>query len=212
MYVLSGLGCWTLRNNHTELSGLNTTVLYVEGKMDRLTKDNWIAHGFDVLRGPGHEMLKADVMCKTLGVTRGSFYWHFPSVEHFRTALLDSWREQNTQNVIAELQSMSDADDQLAALLQRAIETPQPLERGMRRWAGADEKVAQALAAVDRTRTDYLTALLVSKGLPEQAARDRSVLLAWAFVGRAFATDLLDDLADGFPLAISTLLTNKPPD
>jgi len=186
--------------------------VYGEAKMDRLTKENWIAHGFDVLRGPGHEMLKADVMCKSLGVSRGSFYWHFPSVEHFRTALLDAWREQNTENVIADLQSMTDADDQLAALLQRAIETPQPLERGIRRWAGANDKVAQALAAVDRTRADYLTALLISKGLPEQAARDRSVLLTWAFVGRVFATSLLDDLADGFAENISLLFTTKTPD
>jgi AcrR family transcriptional regulator len=201
-----------LRTSHTEVSGLDRTLLYGESKMDRMTKENWIAHGFDVLRGPGHEMLKADVMCKSLGVSRGSFYWHFPSVEHFHTALLDAWREQNTENVIAELQSMSDADDQLAALLQRAIETRQPLERGMRRWAGANEKVAQALAAVDRIRADYLTALLISRGLPEQAARDRSVLLTCAFVGRAFATSLLDDLADGFAQNFSTLFTTRPPD
>lgn len=212
MSALSSRGWEKLRSNHTELSGLNKTLLYSEGNMDRLTKENWIAHGFDVLRGPGHELLKADVMCKSLGVSRGSFYWHFPSVEHFHNALLDAWREQNTENVIAELQSMSDTDDQLAALLQRAIETPQPLERGMRRWAGANEKVAQALAAVDRTRAEYLTALLISNGLPEQVARDRSVLLTWAFVGCAFATGLLDDLADGFAQNISTLFTAKTQD
>ncbi|WP_371171318.1 TetR/AcrR family transcriptional regulator [Aliiroseovarius sp. 2305UL8-7] len=179
---------------------------------ERLTKDAWIAHGFDVLRGPGHEMLKADTMCKSLDVSRGSFYWHFSSLKHFQSALLNAWRTQNTEDVIAELQAMSNTDEQLAALLQKTIDTPQPLERGMRRWGGANKDVARALAEVDRIRADYLTALLLEHGLSKSAASDRSVLLTWAFVGRAFATGLLDDLSDGFAVDIATLLETANPD
>ena len=179
---------------------------------DRLTKDAWIAHGFDVLRGPGHERLKADTMSKSLGVSRGSFYWHFPSLKHFHTALLETWRRQNTENVITELQAMSSTDAQLAALFRKTIETPQPLERGMRRWGGANAEVAKAVAEVDRIRAGYLAALLQQLGLSKAASTDRSVLLAWAFVGRAFAPDLLEDLSAGFADDISTLFETPTPD
>jgi len=40
---------------------------------DRLSKDTWIKHGFDVLRIEGPQGLKADRMVKALGVSRGSF-------------------------------------------------------------------------------------------------------------------------------------------
>jgi len=154
---------------------------------ERLTRELWIAHGFDVLRDKGHENLKADTMAKALGVSRGSFYWHFPSLGDFHSALLTTWREQNTQAVITQLQQLPNAHSQLAALIQQAIETPQPLENGMRRWGGANADVAAALAQVDEMRRTYLIDLLTGLGIPPDTARDRATLLTWAFIGRAFA-------------------------
>lgn len=44
---------------------------------NRLAKEDWIAHGFEVLKTEGPGGLKAVKMVKTLNVSRGSFYWHF---------------------------------------------------------------------------------------------------------------------------------------
>lgn len=157
---------------------------------DRLTRRNWIEHGFDVLRHEGHEKLKAEPMAKALGVSRGSFYWHFPSLGDFHEALLTTWRDENTLDIISQLEKLPDAQSKIATLIQMGIDTPQPLENGMRRWGGVNDAVAATVANVDQIRTNYLTRLLVDEGLPKDIARDRAVLLTWAAIGRAFAPGL----------------------
>jgi AcrR family transcriptional regulator len=177
---------------------------------DRLTRDVWIAHGFDVLRNKGHEMLKAEPMAKSLGVSRGSFYWHFPSLGDFHAALLAAWRQQNTENIIAELQELPDPRAQLSTLLQRSIHTPQPLENGMRRWGGTNPEVAAALAQVDQLRTDYVTHLLVGLGVAQDAAQDRAILMTWAFIGRAFAPGFVDQTSENGGHTLSQLFVTTP--
>lgn len=167
------------------------TVLYGDPMNERLTKDAWIKHGFDVLRYEGHEKLKADTMAKALGVSRGSFYWHFPSLGDFHDALLDTWRNEDTLDIITQLEVLPDAQAKVAALIQLGIDTPQPLENGMRRWGGVNKKVAAALAQVDEIRMTYLVDQLTGTGLPKQIATERAMLLSWAAIGRAFAPWLM---------------------
>jgi len=176
----------------------------------RLTRDAWIAHGFDVLRTTGHEALKADTMCKALGVSRGSFYWHFPSLSDFHNALLVAWRHQNTETVIAELQGYIDEASQLVALIQKAVDTPQPLENAMRRWGGANEGVAAALNDVDQTRRAYLADLLSAAGIEDQEAQDRATLLVWAMVGRSFVPAFAANVSRTIASDISGLLLPGP--
>jgi len=39
----------------------------------------------------GIKALKIDRLCKRLGVTKGSFYWHFTDMAGYRAALVDYW-------------------------------------------------------------------------------------------------------------------------
>ena len=161
---------------------------------DQLTKENWVEHGLAVLRDKGHESLKADPLARALGVSRGSFYWHFPSLADFHAAVLQAWRVQITESVIAELGALPHGQDPLTALITKTLETPQTLEVAVRRWGGVDPAAAQAIAAVDRLRADYLAGLFRASGMDEAEAVTRAALLTWAFVGRAFAPQFADDL------------------
>lgn len=166
---------------------------------NRLTKQDWIAHGFLVLKTEGHGGLKADKMVKALMVSRGSFYWHFKDIDDFRSCLLTAWRADITETVIGELRQMPDGVEQIQELLSRVLSIPQGLEAAIRYWSGQDRNVAQAVAEVDRLRVDYLTKVLMNLGLSETTARARAAILAWAYIGRSlspeFATDLTDDAA-----------------
>ncbi len=44
---------------------------------NRLTMDDWIQAGYAILAEEGIKALKIDGLCSRLGVTNGSFYWHF---------------------------------------------------------------------------------------------------------------------------------------
>ncbi len=53
----------------------------------RLSVDDWIQAGFAILADGGPNALRVDRLCERLGVTKGSFYWHFTDLHAYRTAL-----------------------------------------------------------------------------------------------------------------------------
>lgn len=161
--------------------------MYGLGMTKRLTKNAWIDHGFEVLKNAGHEGLKADLMVKDLGVSRGSFYWHFKSLAEFHADLLTAWRVQKTESVIAELSTLPEGGAQLEELIMRSLSTPQLIEAAMRRWGRVNSDVEAAMRQVDQLRMDYLTSVLMGQGLDGETAKSRAVILIWAFIGRAFA-------------------------
>ncbi|MBM7068260.1 TetR/AcrR family transcriptional regulator [Actibacterium sp. 188UL27-1] len=154
---------------------------------DRLTRQDWILHGFATLKQTGPDGLKADRMVKALNVSRGSFYWHFKNIDDFNQALLTAWRTQITGAVIADLKDLPDGPAQIRDLIHRALTTPQELEAAMRHWANATPAVAKAVTEVDTLRIGYLDQTFRQMGQPVQIARASALLLHWAYVGRAVA-------------------------
>ena len=159
----------------------------------RLKKQDWILHGFDVLRDKGHAGLKADRMVKDLGVSRGSFYWHFSDLQTFHTELIAAWREQINIDVIDELKTLPDPKVQLRALIERVFAVSRPLERGMRMWAGANPEVQHAVHEVDRLRQGYVHTIFLALGLPEPIAASRAQMMMWAYVGHALSDEQVAD-------------------
>ena len=78
--------------------------------------------GLKALAKSGLSALKADTLAKKLGVSRGSFYWHFADVSAFRAAILKRWREIMLENIIEEIERVP--DDRLEALIDRAFAAP----------------------------------------------------------------------------------------
>ena len=59
----------------------------------QLSVKDWLDQGLKTLAANGAGALKAESLAKAMGVSRGSFYWHFPDIAAFRTAILAHWRE-----------------------------------------------------------------------------------------------------------------------
>lgn len=173
---------------------------------NRLKREDWLAHALNVLREKGHESLKAEPMARALGVSRGSFYWHFPSLPDFHAAIVDLWRSSITEAVIAELKALPKEEQQLEALVARALDAPQDLEVAMRRWAGVDGAVADAIEKVDEIRARFLETLFTAHGINEDDAKSRAALLTWAFIGRAFAPQFTKGLPESAAANLSTVL------
>jgi AcrR family transcriptional regulator len=51
---------------------------------NRLGLDDWIQAGYALLAEEGIQALKIDRLCDRLGVTKGSFYWHFDGIPSYR--------------------------------------------------------------------------------------------------------------------------------
>jgi AcrR family transcriptional regulator len=164
------------------LAGVNT-VLYGSTMAERLSRQDWIDAGLRALARDGFTALKADVLAKRLGVSRGSFYWHFADLAAFHKAVIGHWRAIATQAVIAEIEPAGGPAGRLRALLRRAFAESPRLEFAMRAWAAADARAARGIAAIDRQRLGYLRNLLETAGIEPGRAASRAQLLYWTFLG-----------------------------
>ena len=173
------------------------TLVYGATMKVRLTKSDWIKHGLRTLADEGASALKVGPMSMRLEVSRGSFYWHFRDVAHFRSEILRSWQERTTDRVIREIEA---EPDRLTQLMRRAFDgklsenrtaghDEWAAERAIRSWATYDASVATTVGSVDANRVDYIARLLVTAGVKPQRASARAVFMYWAYLGQAFMMD-----------------------
>lgn len=153
---------------------------------NQLSADDWINEGLRALARSGFTALKADPLAKRLGVSRGSFYWHFADLSAFHTAILKRWRDVAAEQIIADVEADGSAEP-LRFLLQRTFGARLDLERAVRNWAAFDPAAQGALRAIDRRRLDYIETLLEKRGLAPALAQARAQILYWTFLGFALS-------------------------
>jgi AcrR family transcriptional regulator len=155
----------------------------------RLGPEEWVRAGLKALARSGASALKADTLANSLGVSRGSFYWHFADVAAFHTAILKRWREVALENIIAEIEATSDP---LEALLHRAFAGDSGIESAVRAWATADARARKAVQAVDAERTRYLQKLLIDAGVAPDVAAMRARVMNWTYLGFAISSPRIE--------------------
>ena len=154
---------------------------------DQLSARDWLDQGLKTLAGQGFTALKAEPLAKAMGVSRGSFYWHFADIGAFHAAILTHWREVAAEAIIANIEAAAKQDDPLALLLRRVFGERLTLEKAVRTWASVDANARAAVQAIDRRRLGYVESLLAQSGLPTEVARARAQILYWAFLGFALS-------------------------
>ena len=152
---------------------------------DQLSAKDWLDQGLKTLAERGFTALKAEPLAKALGVSRGSFYWHFADIGAFHAAILKQWREVAAEQIIANLEAASDNRDRLPLLLRQAFGGRLALENAVRTWATVDPAARSAVQAIDRRRLSYVEGMLRAAGLSPGVARARAQIFYWAFVGFA---------------------------
>jgi AcrR family transcriptional regulator len=140
-------------------------------------KSQWTHAGLEALRKGGVAGVRVERLAEDLGITKGSFYWHFRGRGELLDALLEFWAREMTE---AEFERVRAVRGGLAARLRTLAEDV--LEKGMgrydpavRAWARSERKVAAAVTQVDRRRVRALTVLFEEGGFApaEAAARAR---------------------------------------
>jgi AcrR family transcriptional regulator len=154
---------------------------------DQLSSRDWLDQGLKVLAKSGFTALKAEPLAKALGVSRGSFYWHFKDIDAFHGAILKHWREIAAEQIIANVEASSNSERPLSALMRQVFLRKPALEAAVRTWATVDTAAREAVQAIDRRRLSYVESLLKSAGHPPRAARARAQIFYWMFLGYALS-------------------------
>ena len=154
---------------------------------EQLSAKDWLDQGLKTLARDGFTALKAEPLAKAMGVSRGSFYWHFADIGAFHAAILAHWREIAAEQIIANVEAASSDDNPLPLLIRRVFSGRMALENAVRTWATVDAGARGAVQAIDRRRLGYIEGLLKRSGLSAETARARAQILYWAFLGFAMA-------------------------
>jgi len=157
----------------------------------RLAAQDWIDFALKTLAQEGFDALKADGLARKLGVSRGSFYWHFTDLNDFHARVIEHWRQTATEAVIADLERYEWREERLEVLLRRALGYHNAMEIRMRAWADNSPEAAQAVRDMDRRRREYMERLLVDAGIAPNLAATRVQLLYWAYLGAALSRSRL---------------------
>ena len=150
----------------------------------KLGRADWLAAAFSALAHRGIEAVRVEPLAKRLGITKGSFYWHFADRGELLAALLAEWEQRATLAIIAAVERRGgSARERLLELFRRAFAADGRLDRRLRAWAEDDPQAAAVMARVDRRRLDYLRHLFTEIGFPPAQADIRSQLVYDALIG-----------------------------
>jgi AcrR family transcriptional regulator len=155
----------------------------------RTPRSTWIDAGLRALAAGGPDAVRIDALARTLGVTRGGFYWHFADRRALLDELLDTWERRSTDEVI-ELVEREGGDAEAKAFRAGALTFGDPLlpiDLAVRDWARRDPSVAERLRRVDNRRIAYLRSQLAAV-CPDEDEREARCLIAFSV---AIATHLI---------------------
>ena len=153
------------------------------GARSALTPEAWIEAATEVLVDQGIDHVRVDVLATQLGVTRGSFYWHFRDREDLLRRVLQAWRDRATVALTRRLESARlDPLEQLrdAASLPfrgRAAAKAARIELAIRAWARRDEMAREAVDEADAARLAHHERIFAALGFPPDEARGRAFLM-----------------------------------
>lgn len=144
-------------------------------KKPRLSRETWLAEALEALaRDPEH--LRIEELADRLGVSKGSFYWHFENRSDFVHSLAEYWRDTNTQSIADMLTDHNgSAEDRLYTLMTLIFENQATrYDLAVRSWARHEPDIVPVIREVDRIRVKTVGDIFDDMGLEESEARMRT--------------------------------------
>ena len=137
---------------------------------ESLSRAQWIEAAWELLGEGSVDRVRVEPLAKKLGVTKGSFYWHFKDRQELVDALLDRWFSIWEDDADPDAAS-ADPADRIWDLFERVIRR---VSRGqtvsLRLWSHHDPAVARRIELRDKERLGFLVDQFLEIGFdPDQA-------------------------------------------
>ena len=179
----------------------------------RRSREDWVQAALTALRDDGVEGVRVEPLAARLGVTKGSFYWHFETREQLLTAALDAWVALGTEAIIEHVEGVrGDAAGKLRELWRRTVHDSNQdlrIELAIRDLGQRDASVRERVREVDERRMTFMCALFRELGLSPELAVARSLALYSLLIGNHFIVARHGRLSRArvLDLAVDELLT-----
>jgi AcrR family transcriptional regulator len=173
----------------------------VEQRKNLLSAHDWAAAALEAIGARGIEGVTVEALARELGVTKGSFYWHFANRKALLAAALDLWEARETDAVLARVDQETDP----RAKIRRLITEANASRRASRIYMALANTTRPAFVhdtveRVAKRRLDFITDCYSALGLPAGTARHWALMTFSIFLG---SLQLRRDLPAQWPAADS---------
>jgi AcrR family transcriptional regulator len=150
-----------------------------------LNADDWARAALEALAEGGLAAVAVEPVAVRLGVSKGSFYWHFPNRQALVEAALERW-EAGTEEIIARLEPVPDPAERMRTLLEWAFGDGRDAAISFRLISEADDPAVGAVVRrVSERRLAFMRAVLEEVGQPPDEAARRALTAYGGYLGLA---------------------------
>jgi len=158
-----------------------------DDKNKRLGREDWLRGALEILCTAGVEGVKVTSLAEKLGVTSGSFYWHFTNRRDLHDALLDYWEREMTD---AAIEAAKPFDGSPKERIWHLME--QVMDSGLARfdlaiwlWAQSDTMTQTVFQRAINKRFAFATWMFMEAGFSEIQAEARGRLMVVYMMGES---------------------------
>jgi AcrR family transcriptional regulator len=162
-----------------------------------LNAEQWAEAALDAMAAGGLEAVAVEPLARRLGVTKGSFYWHFPNRMALIKAGLALWEKNETDDALRGVADEPDPYERLVKLFKNVSSSYRSGRLYLALASASDDPVVgEVLHRVSARRMRYLYDCYRALGLDEPAAQLWTTFAYATFIGNQ---QLHRDAPDRFP-------------
>ena len=148
-------------------------------KSKRMGRENWLAAALEVLKSEGIAKVSVVRIARDLGVTSGSFYWHFKDRNDLLRSLLDFWVRSQTEAILEKVDQGTPSERLLKLMETLTLGEQARYEVAVRAWAGFDNMAAEVVRDTDKRRIEWVRSIFVELGFSGIEAEMRARLFVY---------------------------------
>jgi AcrR family transcriptional regulator len=143
---------------------------------ERLSKEQWLDQALKIISQQGFGRVNLDRLVASLGVTKGSFYWHFKNRSDFVVRLINYWDRKFTLLVIAHTEKFTGTsrDRLLELMLFISRNRLAEYDFAIHALAQNEPEVFPMVKKVLKNRNAYVASLLSAMGFEGADLKFRS--------------------------------------
>lgn len=157
-------------------------------------RSRFLEAGMRVLARDGYRGFKQAAICAETGLTTGAFYHSFRNWKDFEGALIEYWRREATDQLVAWVDTHPSPQERVDALIEVALGLPHHAEAAIRVWAAGDTLVHSALTEIDTVRRAAVARFVGEMGVDDEHAQRIAATSMLLLIGHEAAGTSLDQL------------------
>ncbi len=159
----------------------------VKGELKKLSREDWLQCGFKVLIKKGVEGIKIVLLADQLGVTSGSFYWHFKNRKELCESLLDYWEQEMTDAAIEKAKQFAGPPKERIWNLMEQVMTSglASYDLAIWHWAQSDPMAHKVFQRAVDKRFSFATWMFTEAGFSKSQAEARGRMMVVYMMGES---------------------------